>query len=82
MVGPIVSEQIKDLVDEVGPRSVIHAITVAAGNNKRNYRYVETCARNHANGTEPTKRHNSTSKVDRSLAAVDAVFARLQEATT
>lgn len=79
-IAPIVSEKLADLVDEVGARSVIHGITIAAQNNKRNYRYVETVARNYANGTAPQfSQTNGNTKVERSMAAVDRVFGHLEK---
>jgi hypothetical protein len=52
VVAAHISEQLKALIDEVGPLSVIHGIHVATEANVRNFKYVQKCAVNHANGVE------------------------------
>jgi hypothetical protein len=52
VVAAHIGEQLKALIDEVGPLSVIHGIHVATEANVRNFKYVQKCAVNHANGVE------------------------------
>lgn len=52
IITPLIGEQLNDLVDEVGHISVQAGILAAVQQSKRSYSYVQTCARNHANGVE------------------------------
>jgi hypothetical protein len=59
VVAQHIGEQLAALMDEVGPNSVIHGIHVATEANVRTYRYVQSCARNHAAGIEqPVRQAN------------------------
>lgn len=84
VVGPLIGEQLHDLMDEVGLLSVRAGIIAAATQNKRSFSYMQKCARNHAHGVEkPTPkggdyRPNRGSKVQASMDAVDSVFAKLK----
>lgn len=63
MMTPILKDEIIELVDECKAHSVIHGITVAVEQNKRFFKYVASCARNHATGREPPGRKHSPSQL-------------------
>jgi DnaD/phage-associated family protein len=55
VITPIVGEDLNDLIDEVGHLAVLEGIRIATQQNKRFFKYVRTCAVNHANGVEKPK---------------------------
>ena len=77
----VIADDLGDLIDTYGPDAVIRAIGESTRANVRNMRYISGILKNWAAGNtkpQPKNGHASpngrgTSKVDRSLAAVDAV---------
>jgi len=50
---PLLKDRLRDLVDDCGLPAVLHGVTAAAEVDARSFKYIETCARNHAAGREP-----------------------------
>ena len=85
---PIISDSVKDLCSSYGASEVKFAILEAVKSNARNLRYIEAILVNRAAGREKPTPANvgpagngkwvpAQSKVEQSMAAVDAVFAKL-----
>ena len=53
---PILADKLHDLIDECGPASAIYGIITGVEAGARNFKYIATCARNHAQGKEPPSR--------------------------
>jgi hypothetical protein len=56
IITPMIGEQLNALMDEIGHLSVLAGIRAAAESKVLTYRYVQSCARNHANGVGKPER--------------------------
>jgi hypothetical protein len=84
-LSPILSDNLHDLIDECGPDAVIAGITASVIANARNFKYIATCARNHAAAKthDPRRQSNSAPaparRQSQGTEAVDAFFAKLEK---